>query len=37
VTAATAVAARHPDHDVLAEAERLATAAIADEPWERWW
>lgn len=29
--------ARHPDDDVLAEAERLATAAIADEPWEHWW
>lgn len=30
--------ARHPDDDeVLAEAERLATEAIIDEPWERWW
>jgi Arc/MetJ-type ribon-helix-helix transcriptional regulator len=29
--------ARHPDDDSLAEAERLATEAIADEPWERWW
>jgi Arc/MetJ-type ribon-helix-helix transcriptional regulator len=29
--------ARHPDDDALAEAERLATEAITEGPWERWW